>query len=262
MNPSRISMAFAVLLCASATANAFQTPELTLTPDDSCYPLGSTVTVSVDLSNAPAPIVGGQFTLSYDKTKLTFVSADPAAAVWTVQIFESVNTVAGTIDYSVGIPNGGTGATSGTMATLTFTAAAGICNSAGLVAFRANTPPTKIVDSSNVGYSGANLILHSLPAISIDSTNPIVTCPAGFSVQCAADVPADVFVGLFSEARPGMLDETRARTLSVPQSLLADARPGFAYRDSVRLRCSMKSARRSVIPRSSARFISNRSSCS
>src|SRR5262249_39593879 len=114
--------------------------DLALTTANSCYSPGATVTVSIDLSDGPAAIVGAAFYLAYDKSRLTFVSAVPGPLVWTAEISESVNTSAGTIDYTVGIPNGGIGAASGTMAILTFTAAAEVCNTAGLVSFRANSP--------------------------------------------------------------------------------------------------------------------------
>src|ERR1051325_9241744 len=121
MTTSRVFAAMCVFLGTSTIAWA--TPDLTLTPNSTCYQVGATVTVNVNLSNGPAsPIVGGQFTLSYNTTNLTFVSASPAATVWTRQVY--LNTGTGTIDYAVGIPDGGTGASSGTMAILTFTAAA------------------------------------------------------------------------------------------------------------------------------------------
>ena len=147
MKPPRILTTVWVLL-GTATA-AWANPELTLTSDDSCYPMGATVTVNVDLSNGPAAIVAGQFFLSYDNTKLTFVSANPASSVWTREVFESIAPGAGTIDYAVGIEDEGTGATSGTMAVLTFTAAAEVCNTAGLVSFRTNDPPTTIIDEND-----------------------------------------------------------------------------------------------------------------
>jgi hypothetical protein len=138
------------------------------------------VTVNVVLSDGPAPIVGGQFFLSYDTGKLTFIGADPPPVVWTTEIFESVDPAAGTVDYAVGIPNGGSGAVSGPMAILTFTATAEICSTAGLVTFRTHTPPTKIIDENNVSYTaGTTLTVHSLSAISIDSTAPEATTAIG-----------------------------------------------------------------------------------
>jgi hypothetical protein len=188
MSPFRI-LTTALVLMGPATAAWATNPELSLTPDSSCYQIGATVTVNVDLLSHGPTIVGGQFTLSYDKNSLSFVSADPAPSVWTVKVYESVSATNGTIDYAVGIPSppdpNSSGATSGTMAVLKFTASAGICNAADLVSFRVSTPPTKIADSQNHSYYGANLTLHNLPATSIDSTPPVISPSASDqTVEC------------------------------------------------------------------------------
>jgi hypothetical protein len=175
--------------------------ELSLTTSATCYRPGATVTVSVDLSGGPAPVVGGQFFLNYDSSKLTFISADPAPLVWTTEIHESVNSFSGTINYATGIALGGAGAMSGTMAVLTFTAATEICNSAGLVAFRPNVPPTSVADANDVTYTdGTNLTVHSLPAISIDGTAPTAT--AGAIAACYPSVAAANSAALAAVTNP------------------------------------------------------------
>jgi hypothetical protein len=177
--------------CDPQTGECVHTPygcggiACTLVPSSSCYTTGATVIVNVDLSDGPAAIVGGQFFFSYDTTKLTFVSADPATSVWTREIFES--TGAGTIDYAVGIPDGGIGAASGAMTVLTFTAAAEVCNSAGLVSFRPHTPPTTLIDTNDVFYAqGVDLAVNDLSAISIDSAAPVVTPSNNINVNADA----------------------------------------------------------------------------
>ena len=196
MNSIRISLALAALLLVAA---AQAQPVLTLTPDSTCYGVSDTVTVTVDLSGAGVPIVGGQFLLAFNTTNLTFVSMTPGDAAATdptnpfeVEIAEVVS--GGGIAYAVGIPNGAGGATSGTMAVITFTAAAEVCNSAGLVSFStlAGFPPTRLVDANDAVYSvaNANLTLNNLASLSIDSTAPTLACPANAAFECAADVPA------------------------------------------------------------------------
>jgi len=75
------------------------------------------------------------------------------------------------IYYVVGFPDGGTGATFGTMAMLTFTATAEVCDFAGLAALRASNPPTRISDENDDSYSlGANLSGIDLAAITIYDT--------------------------------------------------------------------------------------------
>lgn len=189
-------------LCIAATAAQGQ-PVLTLVPDAACYSVNDTITVDVVLSSAPAPIVGGQFFLSFDPA-LGFVGIEPGDAAGTDptnpferEIFEQVS--GGDIDYAVGVPNNVPGATSGVMAVITFTAVADVCDTAGLVSFRANSPPTKLVDENDVAYvayvAGVNLIVLDLSPITIDSANPTITCPANLAVQCAAAVPPPDFAG-------------------------------------------------------------------
>ena len=179
---------FLALVCSIATgASAFAAPSeiLSLTPNSTCYHVGESVVVDVNL-DAPglATIVGGQFFISYDPNFLTFSSADPEAP-WSREIFESVSS--GSISYAVGIPDNGAGATNGTMARLSFTAAAEICDTANLVTFRTNNPPTRIADVNDVQYSvpAGTLTLNDLGAISIDSTPPTIdTSASDMTVEC------------------------------------------------------------------------------
>ena len=131
MRGRKYSMCTAAVLCMVATAWA--DPIVTLNPSQSCYDLGETVTVTVDLTGSGFPnIVGGQFFLDFNTTNLAFVSAAPGNP-WTVEVYENVS--GSRIDYAVGIIDGGSGAMSGTMATLTFTALQEICDAASLVSF-------------------------------------------------------------------------------------------------------------------------------
>ncbi len=177
-----------VILCIAAVAWA--DPIVTLNPDQTCYEPGETVAVTIDLTGSGFPnIVGGQFFLEFTSANLTYVSAAPGSP-WTIEVYEYVTS--NQINYAVGIPDGGTGATSGTMATLTFTAGAQICDTASLVSFRSGAnPPTRLGDVNDVEYSvpKANLTLNALGAITIDNTPPTATAPTNVTVECVGDVP-------------------------------------------------------------------------
>src|SRR5690606_16543970 len=76
---------------------------LTLDAQEACLDGSDTqVVVEVNLANPQDVIVGGQFFLSYDETKLDFVSADAGDAPFTTEIFELVNEGAGEISFSTG----------------------------------------------------------------------------------------------------------------------------------------------------------------
>jgi len=53
-------------------------PRLDLNADGSCYQPGATITVTVDLTgDGQSEVVGGQFFLAYDTTKLSFQAMVP-----------------------------------------------------------------------------------------------------------------------------------------------------------------------------------------
>jgi hypothetical protein len=170
---------------------------ITLTPDQACYDLDALVTVTIDLSDVGGvdEIIGGQFRLQYDPTLLTFNSAAAADSVFTNLLHVSVDDAE--IDLIVGVPGDppGPGALSGTMAVLTFTAHADVCNTAELVSCRADAPPaytrlSGVSDGSVIPIQGTGLSKNDLPAITVnDTTDPTVAAPPTAGVECAADVP-------------------------------------------------------------------------
>ncbi len=142
--------------------------------------------VEIDAIGLAALNVGGQFFLDYDNSLLDFVSADVGDAPYSVEIFESVNEGAGTIDYAVGVPNGDTGtALPTTMARITFNVLADFCQTPNLVTFRAHTPPSRITDAFGVDL-GAALI--NLNAVTKDSVPPTVTPPVDITMNADAGV--------------------------------------------------------------------------
>ena len=199
----RRALAWATLITLigwAATAQA-ATPALSLTPDASCYSaLGATVTVDIELtqSSPEDEVLGGQFFLEYDQSKLTFVNVTTGSSPFTRQVYVDTST-AGQIDYAVGIPDGSTGYSGAgpiTMATLTFTAAAEDCSAVDAVSFRDTSGEayeTRL--TRRVGVSGSEPLavstLNDLNAITLDWTGPdIGGVPLDVTVECDESVPA------------------------------------------------------------------------
>ncbi len=183
----------AALVAAAGLSASTQAQTLSLTTLDTCYNAGeTTVTVAVDLTASPVDVVGGQFFLQYDAAVLQFVSAEPGDAPFDFQIHETVDAVAGTINYATGVDPFDNppppGVPAGRMAVLTFTAVGEVCDAAGLVAFRANEPATTVTDDT-----GADLLptLADLPAITIDAAAPSLSgVPADVIIECNDPVPS------------------------------------------------------------------------
>ena len=163
-------------------------PTLTLNADDYCLKAGeNTVIVSVDMTNATSSIVGGQFFLQYDKNVLDFVSMEHGDSPFIEELYEVVDEDAGTIDYAVNAPAGDPGTSNDTtMARITFTALAKVCDVASLVSFRTHIPPTRLS-----GFGGGEVlpVLNDVAAITIDHTNPSATPPTIVTVQCDNVLP-------------------------------------------------------------------------
>ena len=175
---------------------------LTLTPDATCYTTANG-TVSVDIvftQTGDDEILGGQFFLEYDNTKLDFVSADLGATPFTNEVYEDVDEVAGTIDYAVGLPLAGDPGYDGTgpltMATITFQAIGEACDVADLVTFRDTGAAYETRLSRRVGATGSEPFvpsgLNDLSAISLDWLNPTITCPADISQPAVAGCYAEI----------------------------------------------------------------------
>lgn len=148
------------------------------------------LTVTIDMSDTAVDVVGGQFFLDFDTAALTFIDAVPGGGTFTAEVYEAVG--AGTIDYAVGVPGGGSGTNSGeTMATLTFSVNAENCTpEAGLVAFRSNNPPSRLTD--DLGNPVLPQLI-DLDEVYFDETDPVVTAPADISVNADAGTCTKTF---------------------------------------------------------------------
>lgn len=151
------------------TANA----TINLQPARDCFTDNLYVNITAEDMNRF--IAGGQFTLTYDNTNLTFLSADPGDGLWT-ELYEVVNPTAGTIDYAVNAPYGDPGTDQSTvMAVLTFeidSAFPDNCGVADLVQWRPHDPPTRLTTPDGLPVYGPQI---DLPAVMIDRTAPTVS---------------------------------------------------------------------------------------
>ncbi len=145
-----------------------------------------TVTVTIDMAAMPDAIVGGQFFLDYDISVLDFLSADPGASPFTVEVFESVSEGTGKIAYAVGVLDGGPGTSAATtMVELTFAALVEVCTpTAGYVSFDLGAVlPTRL--TNDIGDEFLPTLL-DLGAIEIDETGPVITPPLDIDLNADA----------------------------------------------------------------------------
>ncbi|MBU0616909.1 MAG: cohesin domain-containing protein, partial [Planctomycetes bacterium] len=158
--------------------------DLMLMPDAPCYSAGHTVTVEIWMNGSEATIVGGQFFLDYDETRLELVDLAPASppSPFTQEVYEcstkaggelpQCEPVVGTIDYAVGILPDGSGASgSAQMAVMTFNALQPICSGVDLLTWR----PEDVV---RLGTDDATPLYPLLTHVDMgDDTPPTLTVP-------------------------------------------------------------------------------------
>lgn len=198
---------------------------LALHANDGCYQPGSSLLVEINMSAVNSDVVGGQFFLSYDPNQLRFDAAVPGDAPFTVPIYGMDDPNAGKVDYAVGIPFPGGVGVSGdrTLARIyfTFLTDEGGCDTAELVQFRSNTPPTRLTGSLDEEISSAhgNLTFTNLNSIHIDGTPPVITPPADITAYSeAATHTANVDPGQASalDACDGVLVAAGTRSDGLP----------------------------------------------
>jgi len=177
-------------------------PSLTLDATSNCYDVGQTITVHINAANLPTAVQGGQFFLNFDPTKLQFMSASPGGIgnptnPYDFEFYECVGEtimglctpIPGRLDYSVGVdpfapPSGS--AANNTMAVLQFQALAEVCNVGNLIQFRDTVSGPLVIPTRLTAVVGGNLFpgLVNLEPLTIDSTNPVLACPANTTIQC------------------------------------------------------------------------------
>lgn len=155
-----------------------------LTPGVLCRRVGEPFVVDVTLRHAEVPIVGGQFFLQYDQSKLDLISVAPGDAPFTLEVFRHIDELHGAVDYAVGVPGGMPGTLNDTvMARLTFTALMPVCNSADMVIFRPHDPLSCL--SNDVGGQ-IDPALITLPPMAFDD----------FTVPQIVNLPANIVVNV------------------------------------------------------------------
>ncbi|GMU81783.1 MAG: hypothetical protein AMXMBFR47_16540 [Planctomycetota bacterium] len=152
--------------------------ELTLRAGRDCYRTGELVTVTLRMETISESIVGGQFFLAFDTTRLAYVSGDPVAPF--VEYYEGLG--AGTLDYAVNTPPSVPPITvtgDADLATFTFTALVDLCNDTGLITWRSHDPPTRLTQVGGLPVYPALIDLSI-----IDLTPPIVQNPDDVTIEC------------------------------------------------------------------------------
>ncbi len=161
--------------------------DLELLFDATCYGAGDTVTVEIWMNAAEATIVGGQFFLDYDASRLDLFDVTPASppSPFLHEVYEcstkaggespQCDQVAGTIDYAVGVlPEGPGVAGSAQMAIMTFTALEPVCSGVDLLAWRSDGV-IRLADEYDTPHYP--LLTHLGSAVG-DYTPPSLTVPA------------------------------------------------------------------------------------
>jgi len=162
---------------------------------DGCVAQGEQVVVQVRLTgwagNCPE-MVGGQFLLRYNATKIEFVDASPGDGLNAIayELYEVVDPQNGTIDYAVGSAPADPqhGITEGVLATLRFHALVQDCTADDLIGFREHEPPTRLIDADGVYYDALHgtLTLADLPLTVVDFTPPVIICPPDITLATDA----------------------------------------------------------------------------
>lgn len=156
-------------------------------PTQGCYAVGDLLTVRVLLGPegaadlTPADIVGAQFFLEYDATKLDFISIDPGVTTdpsspFSVEVNEGIDEILGTIDYLVGA-----GLESGTRdpATVAIIVFQAVFPCDAPILYRPAGPNGEANAVVLVGGAQADAKLMDLPLLRVTDLAPaIVGCPS------------------------------------------------------------------------------------
>ncbi len=150
------------------------------TPDTCLDASENTLLVDINAAGLTDLCVGGQFFLEFDTSVLDLVSIVPGDGPFVREVYESVNEGAGTIDYAVGVVDGGVGTSvPTTMARLEFAVTGDFCAAQGVVAFRASSPPSRLANNAGQDLGAITLDLES---VTKDSLPPMITLPPDVAV--------------------------------------------------------------------------------
>lgn len=182
-------LSLASLALLTVTSQSVHASTLSISFDKTCYKPGDTVAATISMSGITSPAAAGfQAFLGYDTGRLSFQGWSYTANPFGLPVLDTlaqVNPAPGMIDVASGIHQLGgqlPSSADADLVTLTFTVmGADDCAAGGLVTFRAHTPPTRISDNS--GNEITPLTAIDGPAIAIDGTNPMITCPVAASVN-------------------------------------------------------------------------------
>ncbi len=166
---------------------------LSLATSDSCLKIGELLTTSIELTLSKAAVLSGDFYFDFDTANLDFVGVSPASGEPFTNVSVSSDEPGGTIHATAAVPPGTPGSTGdATMAVLTLLATGEICNGTGMVGFSAS--PLTSLETESAGTIVP--MQFDLGTVTIDSTAPVITCPADIEVDTDPGEPgADVNVG-------------------------------------------------------------------
>ncbi len=193
---------------------------------ETCYDPNDTLVVEIKMTDVTAVIVGGQFHLSYATDRLQYLGGSPGDDPFTFELMD-VEYAPGKILYAVSAYDPLSPDQTGTMADtvlarLTFTLigeSGSACDEADLVAFEPDSGGYQTKLSDEVG-GAVYPALNALPAITIDNTAPVITCPPDITVD--ADESCEALVDLYAASTVSFDDEP----------ILSDTQaPGVWYRD-------------------------------
>jgi len=176
-----------ILVCLMPSM-VFASPiKVHLSPSSACVD-DNHVTVSLNVDAGPFVLVGGQYFLSYDTSKLAVESIETGDEPFTLFIYSHVDPVAGTIDYADGIQIGGQGTSSAfTCARINFLVIADFCEPiANLVKWRDHGPNGAVNKFADEHAQSVPILGESLTPMSANSTPLSMICPDDKDVRCGS----------------------------------------------------------------------------
>jgi hypothetical protein len=154
--------------------------EFLLAPGSDCVQPGQTVVIELHQRGLTQLVRGFQAFAQYDSAALTHVSNVFTAVPYGLELLNAVN--AGDIDLAAGINDlGGQLPTMADAHLVTLSFTAGAIDGPTYLSFRAHNPPSRFSDT--LGNEVTPCLVES-PAIIVDGTDPVVTCPADTTIEC------------------------------------------------------------------------------